>query len=55
MNIRFKVGDTIQKTQDLFTYPGFVSLAHEDEAILREDYQKIRELERVGLFELESV
>lgn len=52
MNVRFKPGDLIKKTEDLFTYPGFISLRHENTTVLRKDYKKIRELEKEGLFKV---
>ena len=44
------IGDEIRLTVDLFTVPGTVYLAHADRATLERDYERIRELERDGLF-----
>ncbi len=49
-------GDRIARTFDLFTSPGTVYLVHPDEARLREDYTRLRELEETGrLFEVEEL
>jgi hypothetical protein len=49
-------GDRIARTFDLFTSPGTVYLVHRDEAQLREDYARLRELEETGrLFEVEEL
>jgi biotin carboxylase len=49
-------GDRIARTFDLFTSPGTVYLVHADEARLREDYARLRELEQTGrLFEVEEL
>jgi biotin carboxylase len=45
-------GDRIARTVDLFSSPGTVYLVHPDEAQLRADYERLRELEGSGLFEV---
>lgn len=46
-------GDRIARTFDLFTSPGTVYLVHPDEAQLRADYERLRDLEQTGrLFEV---
>jgi biotin carboxylase len=48
-------GDRIARTFDLFTSPGTVYLVAPDEALLQEDYERLRELEETGrLFEVEE-
>ncbi|TYZ68349.1 hypothetical protein PybrP1_012567 [[Pythium] brassicae (nom. inval.)] len=45
-----KAGDELQVTIDMFTTPGSVLLVHDDPAQLQRDYDRIRELERSGLY-----
>lgn len=45
-------GATIVPTIDCFTRPGSVQLVHEDSEALERDYEKVRELELEGLFDL---
>ena len=40
-----------KKTIDCFTRPGSVQLVHDDEAVVLQDYETIRQLEENGLFE----
>jgi biotin carboxylase len=49
------VGDRIKRTVDLFSSPGSVYLVHHEEHRLREEYERLRAIEREGLFEVEPV
>jgi biotin carboxylase len=53
VRIQEKKGDEISKTVDLFTSPGEIILINKDSAVLEADYNRICELEKEGLFELE--
>ena len=46
MRLRVQPGGKVKKTTNYFTAPGFVSLAHENPAILEDDYASIRRWER---------
>ncbi|KAF0695209.1 Aste57867_13973 [Aphanomyces stellatus] len=50
-----KVGDRIRRTIDMFTTPGSILLIHSDPAVLEADRNRIRELERSGLYALERI
>lgn len=47
-------GDLLEMTIDMFTTPGSVLLAHDDEDQLKKDYARIRELEYEGLYAIEA-
>jgi len=47
-------GDTLERTVDLFSCPGMIYLVDPDPERLRADYERLRELEAGGLFELEE-
>ena len=47
-------GSAIVRTVDCFTRPGAVQLTHEDPRQVQKDYERIRELERDGLFDVEG-
>lgn len=49
------VGDRIRRTVDLFSSPGTIYLIHEDRDQLERDYERLREIERDGLFEVEEL
>ncbi|MDV2998812.1 MAG: Dapdiamide A synthase [Chroococcopsis gigantea SAG 12.99] len=51
MSLSIAVGSCIQPTVDIVTSPGIVYLAHQDQDILRQDYETIRSFEDNGLFE----
>jgi hypothetical protein len=40
---------------DLFSSPGTIYLIHEDRDQLERDYERLREIERDGLFEVEEL
>ena len=48
-------GDTLERTVDLFSCPGMIYLVDPDPERLRADYERLRELEADGLFELEEL
>jgi biotin carboxylase len=48
-------GDEITPTVDLFSCPGMIYLVDPDREVLRRDYERLRELEHDGLFELSPV
>ncbi len=49
-------GDTLKKTIDLFSCPGIIYLVDPDRARLKQDYDRIRELDAEGaVFELEEL
>jgi ATP-grasp domain-containing protein len=48
-------GDELKRTIDLFTCPGMIYLVDPDRERLRADYERLRELEAGGLFELEEL
>jgi hypothetical protein len=48
-------GDQLKKTVDLFSCPGMVYLVDTDRAQLERDYERLRELEAAGIFELEQL
>lgn len=48
-------GDRIRRTVDLFSSPGTIYLIHEDRSQLERDYERLRETEREGLFEVEEL
>jgi hypothetical protein len=45
-------GDELKRTVDLFTCPGMIYLVDPDRERLQSDYERLRELEAEGLFEL---
>jgi biotin carboxylase len=47
-------GDHLARTVDLFSSPGTIYLVHPDVEQLRADYQRLRELEAAGLYEVEE-
>ncbi len=47
------VGDQIVRTVDLFSSPGSVYLVYDEESQLRQEYERLRELERAGLYDVE--
>lgn len=49
------VGDRIERTVDLFSSPGSLYLVHVEEHRLREEYERLRAIEREGLFDVEPV
>jgi len=50
--MRHSEGVSMTPTIDAYTTPGCVLMAHEDKDILKRDYERIRELEKVGLYKL---
>jgi biotin carboxylase len=48
-------GDELKRTIDLFSCPGMVYLVDPDRGRLQADYERLRELEAEGLFELEEL
>ena len=54
VKIAVKPGERLAKTVDLFTSPGEIILIHHDPEILEEDYRRICELEKQGLFEFSA-
>eukprot|EP00904_Undaria_pinnatifida_P012537 jgi/Undpi1/8413/HiC_scaffold_25.g10881.m1 len=50
-----KPRDFVQKTIDCFTRPGSAQLVHEDEDIVVREYERVRSLEKRGLFDFELV
>lgn len=48
-------GQQLERTVDLFSCPGMVYLVDPDRARLQADYERLRELEAQGLFELEQL
>ena len=53
MRLRSQPGSDLEPTKNFFSCPGFVNLVHENENILQQDYEAIRQIERTDLFELE--
>ena len=49
-----ETGDELKRTIDLFSCPGMLYLVDPDRAKLQADYERLRELEAEGLFELEQ-
>jgi L-amino acid ligase len=47
-----EVGGAMPLTVDCYTQPGIVFLAHPDDAAMQKDYERIRELERNGLYDV---
>jgi L-amino acid ligase len=47
-----EVGGSMPLTVDCYTQPGIVFLAHPDEATLERDYERVRQLERNGLYDV---
>lgn len=47
------VGERIVRTVDLFSSPGSVYLVYDEDAQLFEEYERLRELERAGLYDVE--
>jgi biotin carboxylase len=47
-------GDLLRRTVDLFSSPGTIYLVHPEVEQLRTDYERLRELERAGLYEVEE-
>lgn len=50
--LKVRPGDRVQRTVDLFSTPGWVTLAHPDKAVVDADERRIRALEDEGLFRL---
>jgi hypothetical protein len=50
MDLFFKPGQHVPKTIDLFTFGGFFWLFNVDEKQVEEDYERIRTIEKTGLF-----
>ena len=50
MEIFFKIGRHVSKTIDCFTFGGIVKLTNPDLKQLVADYDRIREMEKSGLF-----
>jgi biotin carboxylase len=50
-----EVGDELERTIDLFSCPGMIYLIDPDRERLHADYERLRELEADGLFELEEL
>ncbi len=48
-------GDELKRTIDLFSCPGMVYLVDPDRGRLQADYERLRELEAEGLFELDTL
>jgi biotin carboxylase len=48
-------GDQLKTTVDLFSCPGIIYLVDPDRERLKADYDRIRELDAVGVFELEQL
>lgn len=48
-------GDELKRTVDLFSCPGMIYLVDPDRGRLQADYERLRELEAEGLFELEEL
>lgn len=53
--ILVKPGQMVKKTIDMFTAPGGVVLIHDDANVLRQNLERIRELEVDGLFDIDAV
>ncbi len=50
MDMRVNVGENIKRTVDVWTGPGLVVLTHDDPQIVHEDFIKVREIEKEGLY-----
>ena len=50
MEIFFKIGRVVSRTIDCFTFGGIVKLNNTDLPTLLTDYERIREMEKSGLF-----
>jgi biotin carboxylase len=53
VNCNVVPGQVIPETRDLLSSPGHVYLVHEDPAIVERDWQRIRQMERDGLYVIE--
>lgn len=53
-NFHVHAGDELLVTIDMFSTPGSVLLVHDDAEQLKRDYERIRELEREGLYQLKA-
>ncbi|WP_437487585.1 ATP-grasp domain-containing protein [Sorangium sp. So ce1014] len=51
--LKVRPGGRVQRTVDLFSAPGWVTLLHRDKAVIDADERRIREIEREELFRLE--
>jgi hypothetical protein len=49
-----KVGATLRKTVDCFTFGGILCLLNKDEHVMQSDYDRIREIEEVGFVVFEE-
>jgi hypothetical protein len=47
-------GQTVHPTVDCFTFGGIVKLIHSDEKQVTTDYNRIREIEQIGIIEYEE-
>lgn len=52
MECCFEPGQRIRRTVDCFSWGGIVKLFHADDATLQRDYDRIREMELTGLFQV---
>lgn len=50
-----EIGQVIHKTIDMFTVPGSIMLLHDDPEQVKKDFDRIRELELDGLFQVEPL
>jgi hypothetical protein len=50
-----EAGDELKRTIDLFSCPGMLYLVDPDREKLQADYERLRELEAEGLFELDEL
>ena len=50
-----ELGDELKRTIDLFSCPGMIYLVDPDRGRLQADYERLRELEADGLFELDTL
>jgi D-alanine-D-alanine ligase-like ATP-grasp enzyme len=51
-SISVGIGEQMNATEDLLTSPGHVELAHEDAAIVEQDYRTVRQWEQSGFFQV---
>ena len=54
MELFVKLGGKVSRTIDCFTFGGIVKLVNPDLGKLTQDYERIREFERSGLFVCEE-
>jgi L-amino acid ligase len=50
LRARFKKGDRVSRTRDMFTRPGGAYLVHEDPRVVEEDYRRIRDWEEKDFY-----